>query len=166
MVNFVIHQLAHEPSGDAYRQLMTVLAESQSFFSLVQRRELGFRAEQSDIAIALAPLEVSRAYVKHWPGTELIRHKATVVLYRLTPDAVAPLLVPNALFNWRAPHFPEDLAFYDARKRCTFASVSHEREAWVLDKQLVSALGSIVTLMREEVPDTAFRVIAGAHLCE
>ena len=156
-----VHRLPRGVSGKAYRALVSELIRSQAFFSVVHRPELGFEVQKSSIASALQPFEISRALRTHWPGTRLIQTKALVVLYRAAPELAEVLLAPGDLFAWRAPAFPEDLSFYGSDRICTFSSVAHEREAWVLEKRLASTVGRIVSLTLEDVSQEAFRVISG-----
>ena len=69
--------------------------------------------------------------------------------------------MPGSLFSWLSPNFPEDLAFYDESGVCTFTSVSHEKEAYVLEESTGSMLATLTKLIPLEVGDDTGAVLTG-----
>ena len=86
---------------------------------------------------------------------------ATVIRYRCSDEAFGVLRKPRSLFSWVVPKFPEDLAFYDAAGECSFASVAHEKEAWVLSEDAVAVVGSIVNLEVDEITEDVRSILHG-----
>lgn len=125
-------RLRNEPSGSAYQQLLSFLFKRCSAFSLVWRDEFGF--DSSFLKVDLLPLLLNETKSNRWPGSEIMMPaKAYIAWYRTGPKALKLLQQPGALYQWRAPKWPEDLAFYSA-SGCAFASVSHEKDAWFLKR--------------------------------
>lgn len=85
-----------------------------------------------------------------WPGTRLIGHRASVITYRSDKGAGEILRRPGSLFGWLAPDYPEDLFFVSPDEILLLATVSHEREGWILSPKLARAVGHKVTLERQE----------------
>jgi hypothetical protein len=120
-----------EPSEATYGMLLAFAARKQSLFSLVWRDQLDFLESAYAITEALTAECVSSVSTDAWPGTRLIGHKATVNFYKPSSSAIELLARPGRLFAWRAPQFPEDLAFYLAPDRPWLGSIAHERDAFI-----------------------------------
>jgi hypothetical protein len=120
-----------EPAGATYLALLAFAERHSRTFSLAWRKQLRFDDSARRLEKALQPfLEVQRES-DNWPGTTLIGHTAIVRFYRLDPDSSKVLARAGRLYAWLAPERPEDLAFYTAAGRWWFASVAHERDAFV-----------------------------------
>jgi hypothetical protein len=160
-----IHRVAHEPAGTAYERFVRAMVASQAMFSLVGRQDGGPPTERAwAVRTHLAKLEVACFLTNRWPGNRLTGRGAwaTVVRFRCGDEAIPILTEPGALFSWRPPKYPEDLAFYASDGTCTFASVAHEGDAWVLRKEVARHLGQIVRLEIDEASGEDLRILWGA----
>ena len=120
-----------EPAGSTYLDLLAFAERHSGTFSLAWRKQLRFDDSARRLQKALQPFLDAQRESDNWPGTTLIGHTAIVRFYRLGPDSSKILAGAGRLYAWLAPHRPEDLAFYTAGGRWWFASVAHEREAFV-----------------------------------
>jgi hypothetical protein len=135
-----------EPSGEIYRELLAFAERTESLFSLVWRDQLDFATGAYAVDRDLASELVSSTSTDSWPGTRLLGHEATVNLYKMSPSAVKVLAAPGRLFKWRAPEYPEDLAFYTGPGCPWLGSIAHERDAFLYADQIdVSTLLNAVT---------------------
>jgi hypothetical protein len=157
-----VHSFVRDVQGAEYRSLIGTALRTQHSFSLTWADGLRFGPSAQQVEQSLAPLELGRRRSSRWPGTMLIGHLALVVTYRASDEALVTLLKPGSLFSWRSPDWPEDLAFYSREHTCSLASVSHERDAWVLDRRLARQLGQFATFELEDLLDTDVPVITGA----
>jgi len=125
-----------EPKGQTYIELIKFASTRCESFSLVWRKQFQFEQSAHQIANALKPFLISNLSTDEWPGTKLIGHEAIVRQYRLSDNSVNVLCSVGGLYSWLEPQLPEDLAFYSSRQVGWFASVSHEGDAWFLDRSL------------------------------
>lgn len=149
--DFTVHayRITHDVTGEAYKRLLVAALDAASTFSLVWRDQLSFAASAAAVRAALRSLELRDVKRDRWPGTRLVGHYASVVTFRATPDALAALLEPGALFAWRSPAYPEDLSFSDERGAVCLATVSHEKVGWILSPSLAESAGKDVRLFGE-----------------
>jgi hypothetical protein len=121
--------------------LIEYLLRSCSAFHLIWRDQAKFDQEAVSIREELARWELDRWRRSAWPGIRYSTSKpcASVILYKTDPRQIEILKRPGGLFGWVPPKFPEDIGFYDKAGDCYFATVSHEREGWLLNADLVSA---------------------------
>ncbi len=157
------HVFTTDLTGEAYRRFLTVMLEGQAEFSLVWRDQLDFSASAWAYRERLAPFEISSSRTPRWPGTLLLEGAgvATVNRYACAVTALDVLTQCPSLFSWHCPAFPEDLAFYDANGEASFASIAHEKEAWVLSPSLLPTVSTFVRLAPEDVDDESARIIRG-----
>jgi hypothetical protein len=125
-----------EPKGQTYIELLDFASARCESFSLVWRKQFQFEPSAHQIANALKPFLISNLSTDEWPGTKLIGHEAIVRRYRMTDKSVKVLRSVGGLYSWLEPKLPEDLAFYSSGQVGWLASVSHERDAWFLDRSL------------------------------
>ena len=125
-----------EPKGQTYIDLLNFAASRCESFSLVWRKEFQFEPSAHQIAKSLKPFLISNLSTDEWLGTKLIGHEAIVRQYRVTNKSIKVLCSVGALYSWLEPKLPEDLAFYCSDQIGWLASVSHERDAWFLDRSL------------------------------
>ena len=132
-------------------------------FSLVWRDQLHFNEKATRVRTDLAALEVNVKRTVRWPGTRLLKGAgvATVVRYRCSPAALPVLNRPGRLFGWVTPDFPEDLSFYAADGSCTFASISHEGEAWVFSDNVLATVTRFAEAKPHDVQGEAVNVLLG-----
>jgi hypothetical protein len=112
-----------------YKNLLEVAEQEYDTFSLVWRHELNFEESAWKIEEELRPHLLSKFSSCKWPGTEIFGRKATIRTYVVNPESISILGRVSSVFDWLAPNYPEDLAFYRENK-VIFASVAHEGEAW------------------------------------
>jgi len=128
--------IAAEPRGQTYIDLLNFAASRCESFSLAWREQFRFEPSAHQIANSLEPFLISNVKTDKWLGTNLIGHEAIVRQYRVSDKSIKILCSVSGLYSWLQPTFPEDLAFYSSGKVGWLASVSHEHDAWFLDESL------------------------------
>jgi len=129
-------EITHEPKGKCYKALLDFASERCSQFSLVWRDQLDFEITATEIKQPLRHFMVSQKRTSIWPGTKIIKSKATVIHYRITKETMRILQQVDSLYSWLSPKLPEDLALYADEGRCWLATVTHEAGAWIVDAML------------------------------
>ncbi len=104
---------ADEPRGPAYERLIDFAQIQCTEFSLVWRDDLGNKRGENKIAKKLELFVISDINTNKWPGTEIFSGTANVCTYKLNQKTSKVLTIANRLYQWEAPDYPEDLAFYD-----------------------------------------------------
>ena len=139
--NRTVISISEDVRGSAYLGLVEYLLRSCSAFHLVWRDQAKFDQEAISIREELARWELDRWRRSAWPGIRYSTSKpcASVILYKTDPRQIEILKRPGGLFDWVPPKFPEDIGFYDKAGDCCFATVSHEKEGWLLNADLISA---------------------------
>ncbi|HWN93798.1 MAG TPA: hypothetical protein VNT99_02085 [Methylomirabilota bacterium] len=131
-------------AGDDYADFLDMALDWFGFFSIVWRDTSSFDDSAVLIRRDLERHEVVRRRASHWPGTRTSRTantpKADIITFRLDVSSRQVLARPGSLFSWVAPRYPEDLAFYHQEGRLAFATVSHERMAWAIDRDFGCSL--------------------------
>ena len=102
-------------------------------FSLIWRDDLKFNENAKRIEVELQPYISKEERVRQWPETELSMIAATCRTYRVNDTSISTLRSVPSVYHWRAPSYPEDLAFYN-RGKVYFASIAHESESWFTEK--------------------------------
>jgi hypothetical protein len=120
-----------DPRGPTYNRLIDFALKQCTKFSLVWREDLGNKKRENDIANKLAPFLLSDTTTNKWPGTEIFSGSANVCFYKLTPETANVLKTAKRLYQWEAPDFPEDLAFYAKTGEIWLGSVAHEHMGWI-----------------------------------
>lgn len=120
-----------EPRGPTYNRLIDFAQGQCTKFSLVWREDLGNKKRENDIANKLAPFLLSHTTTNKWPGTEIFGSSANVCFHELTPETANVLKIAKRLYQWEAPDFPEDLAFYAKNGGIWLGSVAHEHMGWI-----------------------------------
>ncbi len=142
------YHFKRDVGGKQYGAVLELLLGQAKLFGLVWRRELEFHPSASRINDDLADLRERERITSHWPGTLLLEHKAVLRLYRCDPVALEVLRRPGSIFSWLSPEFPEDLCFFGADLEPVFASVSHEKDAWIISSSIASLAGQMVKLSK------------------
>jgi hypothetical protein len=158
-----VHVFTTDISDEAYADFLSAMLGTSSRFSLVWRDQLDFNEKASRIREQLRDLEVEVLRTVRWPGTLLLKGAgtATVVLYRCSDRATEVLHKPRRLFGWLTPNYPEDLAFYGSDGSCALATVSHEREAFVLSENALSVVRRFVEPEVEQINGEGLSVVRG-----
>ncbi len=111
-----------------YQSLLTRVSNEADEFSLVWREEFKFKQSALSIDMKLSPFLISEQKTSSWPGTELFGGLATLKKYSVSTESIALLKEVKNVYEWLAPKYPEDLAFYKNGK-VLFWSIAHENEA-------------------------------------
>lgn len=146
-----VFRITRDVTGPSYNRLLEAVLEEASTFSLVWRDQLQFAPSATALRKALRGLQLRHVKRDRWPGTILVGHYASVVTYRVDPQALPTLLEPGSLFAWRSPAYPEDLSFSTDSGAVCLATVSHESHAWILSPSLAKAVEKDVHLVPEMV---------------
>ncbi len=111
-----------------YKTLLEFALDEADTFSLVWGN-FSFDSSAYELIEQLSPWIISDYSSCSWPGTELVGQKARVKTYEVNTETIEILKCVNSVFDFQAPQYPEDLAFY-RNGQVVFASVAHEGEAW------------------------------------
>lgn len=122
--------LTREPCGDLYLQLIDYLFLKSELALLVVRDSKGLSEEASGLLQKLEPYLHRREQADRWPGTVLMRDKAQVLYYNLTPELAHLLKSASSLYRWQHPSLPEDLCFLRQTGEPLFTSIAHEHDAY------------------------------------
>jgi hypothetical protein len=112
-----------------YQDLLEYAESECDSFSLVWRSEFNFQKSAWDITDKLSKHLINELPVNKWPGTEIFDGKALLRTYSINAESIAILKSVSSVFDWLAPGYPEDLAFYK-NENVVFVSIAHEGEAW------------------------------------
>ncbi len=112
----------------SYEELLDFALEEADTFS-VTWRNMAFNQSAFDFVDELSPWLVSDFSSFSWPGTELFGEKARVKTYKVNEQTIESLKCVSSVFDFLAPNYPEDLAFYHGKK-VLFGSVAHEGMTW------------------------------------
>lgn len=112
----------------SYQELLDFVEQEADSFSLVWQN-FAFEPSAFILAEKLSPWLMSDYSSSAWPRTQLIGQKARVKTYQLNQHTVEILKTFNSVFDFIAPYYPEDIAFYK-EKNIIFSSVAHEAQAW------------------------------------
>ena len=156
-------RIIRDITGEAYLAFLTAALRSQHSFLLVWQDQLDFTKAARAVSTGIANLQIRCKRTDRWPGTQILDSRATVVIYKCHQTAFSHLARPGSLFSWRAPDYPEDLAFFRHRGVCSLASVSHEQEAWILCPELRRELAEIVAVEEEKVSEDYWQAISGVQ---
>ena len=140
-------------AGEDYGQFLRIASERFPSFRLVWRDQFSFKPSARTIRRELKPLQLRHRRRSNWPGNVMLGHKGDVITYRFDQQALKVLQRPGSLFGWLQPAYPEDLAFFDSDQQCAFASVSHEKDAWILDLDFGRSLPKRLGLMEESIDE-------------
>jgi len=108
--------------------LSRALAEYDSF-SLVWRDELVFSELAKKFEEELSPFLISKIKTDRWPGTQIEDKKAILRTYSVTQESILVLEKLESVFDYIAPNYPEDIAFYK-NGDVMYESMAHEKQAW------------------------------------
>ena len=130
--------IVSEPRGKMYLALLQVAKKHCASFSLVWRDEFRFGESARNLERSLQPFLIREEHTDEWPGTRLLGNKAQVRHYRVTDESLSLLGEVEGLYSWRAPDFPEDLAFYAADGSCWLLSISRENDAAIMSESITA----------------------------
>jgi hypothetical protein len=139
-----------QPRGATYKALIDFAQKQCTKFSVVWRKDLGNKRRENGIANKLEPFLLSDTTTNKWPGTEIFSSSANVCFYELTPETADVLKIAKRLYQWEAPDFPEDLAFYAKNGEIWLGSVAHEHMGWINTASIaIPELESILSFLFE-----------------
>jgi hypothetical protein len=137
-----------EPRGPAYERLIDFAQKQCAKFSLVWREDLGNKRQENEIARRLNPFLVSDIFTNKWPGTEIFSGSANVCAYKLNQETANVIKAVKSLYQWEAPDFPEDIAFYTKGGEVWLGSVAHEHMGWLNTESIATTeLKNIVAFL-------------------
>ncbi|MCK6486077.1 MAG: hypothetical protein L6R00_18280 [Phycisphaerae bacterium] len=129
----VTFTIGNEPRNSIYDCLLRFVALYCDRFGLVCRPELSLGTSANNLLQRITPFFIESRLTERWPGTLLLDSRATVSIYRLCDASLAILLeTTHSLFDWMHPALPEDLFMLRHDGSWMLASISHERDAFVV----------------------------------
>lgn len=116
--------LVENPTGKTYEQLIQVLCEHSDSFYFITRKELCYKAQ---ILEQFHPYVIDIYESKQWAGTVTEGPAATIYVMEANKETCKLLQqLSISLFDWVAPHLPEDLTFLKDDE-VLFSSTTHEK---------------------------------------
>ena len=146
-------KLTKDITGLHYERFLRAAVKSFPVFMLVWRDQFTFRPSARTVRRHLRPFQIRVRHSNRWPGNIMFGHKAELIYYRSAPETLQVLERPGSMMSWLQPHFPEDLAFFGPDRKCALASVTHERDIWILDRAFAQALPKTVGTCEENIND-------------
>jgi hypothetical protein len=130
------HQIQSKLSKKQKSKILDWATRNASTFSLVWRENFQFKKSAKDIEKKLEKYLERVELTNDWPGTKVIGPADTRIhFYRVTKKSSKLLKEFGPIFRWLAPKYPEDLAFYDKKRKPIFGSVAHEKMAFIIGKK-------------------------------
>lgn len=118
--------LTENPKGEVYRNLIRVLCDYSDKFYFVTRKELRYDKKTFKM---FKPFMIKKYKTKEWAGTITLGPRATVYEIEANDETYSLLIeLANSLYDWVAPHLPEDLTFIKNGFEW-FYSTTHEEYA-------------------------------------
>ena len=119
-----------EMSHTQYEALVRFVLSKSTSFSIVVRHDLKLNTRGTEFLRKLEPYLIRKIETDSWPGTTLLNATATVLYYRCDQSIGELLTLPETLYHWQQPDFPEDLSFYMSDGRNWFCTIAHEHDAF------------------------------------
>ncbi len=142
-------QLLEEPTGSAYKALLTLAMERCDTCLFVKRDQLPLEQSGYTFVEQLQPYLKDVKRLQQWPGTRLLGHFAEVYEVRCAQQLVELLTsATKGLYGWLQPRLLEDLCFMRDGQEW-LVTVSHEQIGYIhhFDEQDVQRLREIPDLM-------------------
>jgi hypothetical protein len=115
--------LAENPTGGTYQQLISVLCDNSDKFYFVTRKELKYNEK---ILLQFEPYIIETYKTKKWANTITKGPAATVYVIWANRDTCRLLQqTAKTLYDWVAPNLPEDLTFIK-NNFAWFSCTTHE----------------------------------------
>jgi hypothetical protein len=143
-----------------WHRLVRALVSGEQWFGLVWRDDESWSKRARGVREFLSGLLLDERRAERWPGTQLFGHQATVSRYHTSPAVLPLLLATDGPYSWISPDLPEDL-FFGSNAQLAFASVAHERHAWLLRRRYARLVGQDVTLSRQQLDARDSRLLDG-----
>jgi hypothetical protein len=124
-------EFTNEPRGATYSRLIDIAQTQCTRFSLVWRNDRRNKRHQSELGRRLKPFVLSDIITNEWPGTWTFPYAHNLCTYELSQETATALKMVEGLYDWLAPDFPEDLAFYVEKGEVWLTSVAHECMGWM-----------------------------------
>lgn len=127
-----IYDLIREPTGPLWKDLLNNLRKFTHVITFVLRDELGLNKDGRAFLERLRPHILSEQRKTAWPGTVLLNGEATVYEVAFNEEVLRETISASLkLYGWRQPILPEDIAFLRKDQSILFASITHERDAYM-----------------------------------
>lgn len=118
--------LVNNPTGKSYTSLIDLLCAHSDTFYFVTRKELDYDAK---VIEQFQPFIIEQYKTNEWASTKTSGPAATVYKISVCSQTCQLLKkLANSLYDWVAPHLPEDLTFIK-NDFVWFFSCSHEEFA-------------------------------------
>lgn len=155
-----------EPTDEVYKKLIEYSVETCDAFMFVTCNydENGdYKSNMDRYSEKFLPLMVKNRtngkIITEWPGTQsAIRKQLSIMFFRCAPQLIDVLLMPEGLYRWRYPSFPEDLCFF-RKGECWLTNCAHEQFSYIITKddseyKLLESMG--IKFDEEEFEDKNF----------
>ena len=146
-----------------WHRLARALVSDERWFGLVWRHDTDWSKRARGVREFLAPMRLDERRSDRWPGTQLFADQATVSRYHTSPSVLPLLLATDGPYSWLSPELPEDL-FFGSQSQLAFASVAHERDAWLLKRRYARLIGQDIALLRERLDARDTQLLKGGDL--
>lgn len=132
-MNRTTYNLVAEPSGEAYRELLSYALEYCDRFEVVIRSSLPLADTAAEFIRVATPFLLKQEEKDEWFGTQLFGDTALVSTFRFCPETINLLVkASDALFSWLQPDLPEDLCLIRFDGTPWLVTISHERDSYFM----------------------------------
>lgn len=130
------HQILNKISAKENEQILDWAFENATYFSLVWREGFKFKNRAKKIEEKLEKYLIKTELTSEWPGTKVYGPPENkICFYKVTKTTAKIIKNKGSIFQWVAPKYPEDLAFYNNKLKPIFGSVAHEKLAFIIGKK-------------------------------
>ena len=139
-----------EPRGDVLRRLLLAAGDRAARVVLVIRDDADLNEGGRNLLASMEADLLQRDRGASWPGTTLLKEKATILNFVATEAVVKTLATSGVgLYAWQQPELPEDPGFVRSDGSPILATIAHENDAYleVDDEELAHLI--------ERVPELA-----------
>ncbi|QOX77503.1 hypothetical protein FY034_00610 [Trichlorobacter lovleyi] len=144
------YEIDSDFKNESYYLLLEWAKVEASSFSLIWRKGFSFAATAQEVEKRLRPYLIKEELTNEWPGTKICAPpEETIRFYRITNDTIKVLRTVTSVYDWLAPDYPEDLAFYNKECCPLFGSVAHEHLSFLFGND------SIVATAKKKIPEIA-----------
>ncbi|KOY17409.1 hypothetical protein [Paenibacillus xylanivorans] len=142
-------QILEEPTGVAYKQLVSLAFSLCDEFILVKRDQIELNEDGKRFIEEIKPYIKEIKKQEGWPGTQLFGHYADVFYFDCNEELKQILLRKvDRLYEWLQPELLEDLCFYKNNKEW-LVTITHEKEGIIktTDNQEILMIREIEGIM-------------------
>lgn len=126
------YSLLKEPVDDIYREIIVYAVKYCYSFLLVVRHTIPQNDSVKEAIEKFRPYLLNKGEKLEWPGTKLIKGRATVYQFQFNQDTASLLgKTTKSLYSWLQPNLPEDLSLIRSDGTPWLVTIAHEKDAYM-----------------------------------